>query len=535
MSRTRLAVLACLVAWLLALAAPVGVAAKTGRFSDDDHSSFQPAIEAMAAAGVMTGCNPPRNDRFCPNATVSRGDMAIFLVRAFKLTATSGVHFTDVARGTAKARAIDKVVTAGIATACARHRFCPTARVSRGRLASYLAKALKLPAATGGRFTDVHAATAFSTSINRLAAAGAAIGCGNHHFCPTRAVTRGETAGFLQRALSVTRVTAQQPAPGNPSGAATVPAGAGAADASSPDHVVGNGTPLSCTSQAVVAAVAKGGVITFNCGPKPVTIKMSATARVFNDKPDLVIDGGGLVTLDGQGARRILYMNTCDQSLVWTTSHCQNQSNPTLTVQNLAFVNGRSAGHETMDGGGAIFVRGGRFRAVNSGFYGNRCASTGPDIGGASLQVFSQYNGLPVYLVNDTFGGSGARANNCSNGGAISSIGVSWTILNSVFTGNHAIGSGANPAASGTPGGGNGGAIYNDGNEMTLHVEGTRIEGNTSNHEGGSGIFFVSNNRTGFVEIVNSVMQHNTGDGFKTYPGIFFLGDTITFPGSTVQ
>ena len=149
-----------------------------------------------------------------------------------------------------------------------------------------------------------------------------------------------------------------------------------------------------------------------------------------------------------------------------------------------------------MDGGGAIFVRGGRFRAVNTGFYGNRCASTGPDIGGASLQVFSQYNGLPVYLVNDTFGGSGARRNECSNGGAISSIGVSWTILNSLFTGNHAIGSGANPAASGTPGGGNGGAIYNDGNEMTLHVEGTRIDGNTSNHEGGSGIFFVSNDRT---------------------------------------
>ena len=75
---------------------------------------------------------------------------------------------------------------------------------------------------------------------------------------------------------------------------------------------------------------------------------------------------------------------------------------------------------------------------------------------------------------------------------------MSWTILNSVFTGNHAVGSGANPPKNGKPGGGNGGAIYNDGNEMTLHVEGTRIEGNTSNHEGGSGIFFVSNNRTGF-------------------------------------
>jgi hypothetical protein len=284
-----------------------------------------------------------------------------------------------------------------------------------------------------------------------------------------------------------------------------------------------------------VNAVAAGGVITFDCGPDPVTIRMAATARVFNNRPDVVIDGGGLVTLDGQGARRIVYMNTCDPDLVWTTDHCQDQAHPTLTVQNITFVNGRSRGGETMDGGGAIFVRGGRFRVVNAGFYGNRCAATGPDVGGASVQVFSQFDGLPVYVVDSTFGGAGARRNECSNGGGISSIGVSWTILNSVFTGNRAIGTGANPPKDGKPGGGNGGAIYNDGNAMTLHVEGTRIEGNTSNHEGGSAIFFVSNNRTGDVEIVDSVLRTNTGDGFSTHPGIFFLGRSITFTNAIVE
>ena len=62
------------------------------------------------------------------------------------------------------------------------------------------------------------------------------------------------------------------------------------------------------------------------------------------------------------------------------------------------------------------------------------------------------------------------------------SIGVSWTILNSVFTGNRAIGTGANPPKDGKPGGGNGGAIYNDGNEMTLRVEGrgSRATGRTT-------------------------------------------------------
>ena len=188
-----------------------------------------------------------------------------------------------------------------------------------------------------------------------------------------------------------------------------------------------------------------------------------------------------------------------------------------------------------MDGGGAIFVRGGRFKVVNRIFVGNRCAPTGPDVGGAAIQVFSQYEGLPVYVVSSTFGGPGASGNACSNGGAISSIGVSWTILNSLFQDNRAIGTGANPPKAGTPGGGNGGAIYNDGNTMTLRVAGTRIVGNHSNGEGGSAIFFVSNDRSGEVEIEGSVLRDNTGDGFSTYPGIYFLGRSITFTDSVVE
>jgi hypothetical protein len=324
-------------------------------------------------------------------------------------------------------------------------------------------------------------------------------------------------------------------AAGNPKGSAPVPPEARAVDTSHPDQLVGNGTAASCTSRRVMKAVAHGGIIRFRCGHRPVVIRMQATARVFNDRPDVVLDGRGRVTLDGQGVRRILYMNTCDPDLVWTTPHCQNQDHPTLTVQNLVFRNGRSTGRETMDGGGAIFVRGGRLKVVNSTFVGNRCAATGPDVGGAAVQVFAQFEGLPVDVVSSTFGGPRARRNACSNGGAISSIGVSWTILNSLFQGNRAIGRGANPPKPGTPGGGNGGAIYNDGNSMTLRVAGTRIVGNHSNGEGGSAIFFVSNDRSGDVEVEDSVLRDNTGDGFSTYPGIFFLGRRITFTDSVVE
>lgn len=317
---------------------------------------------------------------------------------------------------------------------------------------------------------------------------------------------------------------------GNPNGNAPVPVEVRAVDTSSPDHVIGDGTPASCTSAAVVAAVAQGGIITFDCGPDPVTILMNATAKVVNNTgPDIVIDGGGKVTLSGRGQRRILYMNTCDAAQVWTTSHCQDQDHPRLVVQNLTFVNGNASG-ETMEGGGggAVFVRGGRFRIVNSRFTNNRCDNTGPDVGGAAVRVLSQYQGLPVYVVRSTFGGAEGYGNVCSNGGALSSIGVSWVVLNSVMSHNLAIGNGANPQRPGTPGGGSGGAIYNDGNEMSLRVAGSVIQDNHAN-EGGGAIFFVSNNGTGTLRIEDSELRRNPNDGFQTagYPGIFFLGSGV--------
>ncbi len=521
-------VLAVVVA-LLAIVPPATVVA-AGMFTDDDGSPYVSAIENVAAAGVMPGCT---STHFCPDTLATKAPMAVYLSRALKLTATVALPFDDVPAD--KATEIAKVVAAGIMTGCSATKFCPAANITRGRMAQMIVTALHLTATGAGLYSDVPASHPYATAIERLRTAGLAVTCASGRFCPDAKLTRAETAAFLAKVMARPTVTAPPPTPGNPGGTAAVPPEGHVVDTSHPDHVVGTGTPASCTGTAVAAAVAQGGIITFDCGPKPVSIPMTVTAKVFNDKPDVVLDGGGLITLDGQRARRILYQNTCDQAQVWTTSHCQDQEHPVLTVQDIVFANGRSTGTGTMDGGGAIFVRGGRLRVIESQFYGHRCASSGPDVGGAAIQVFSQSHGLPVLVVKSTFGGSGERGNQCSNGGAISSIGVSWTILNSRFTGNHAIGTGANPAKPGTPGGGNGGAIYNDGNTMLLHIEGTTIFGNTSHHEGGSGIFFVSNDRSGSVEIKDSDLHDNTGDGFKTYPGIFFLGDTITFPGSTVS
>jgi len=209
-------------------------------------------------------------------------------------------------------------------------------------------------------------------------------------------------------------------------------------------------------------------------------------------------------------------MNTCDPNQVWTTPQCQNQPFPELTVQNLTFVNANSKSETQYDGGGAIWVRGGRFKIVNSRFFNNVCADVGPDVGGGAVRVFSQYNTQPVYVVNSTFGGAPGLGNVCSNAGALSSIGVSWTIINSLFTDNDTTGWGAS--------GGNGGAIALDGNTFTLRVEGSRFERNRA-RAGGGAIFYVSNNRTGELYIQDSYIVNNPSDEFETsaYPGFFII------------
>ena len=203
------------------------------------------------------------------------------------------------------------------------------------------------------------------------------------------------------------------PTAGNPDGTYPVPPEAQAEDVTNPDHVIGSGTPESCTAEAFIAAVAQGGTIVFDGGPDPLTITLTEPAKVFNDQnPDVVIDGGGVVTLSGGGTTRILYMNTCDPDQHWTTSHCQDRDYPRLTVQNLTFSGGNSTNQTEYDGGAAICV-------------------------------LRQYHGLPVYIVGCMFGGAEGYGNYGSNGGAISSNGVSWTILNSFFSHNCAIGNGA--------------------------------------------------------------------------------------------
>ncbi len=536
MGSQKLITVALVAFVLVAGLAPLSAAGQEiepgGSFIDDDGNVHEGYIEAIAAVGITTGCS---TDRYCPGDFVSRGQMATFIARAKDLTPVADGPFSDV--GGVHAPNINAIAQAGITAGCETGLYCPNDFVTRAQMATFLARAENLAPVADGPFSDVGGVHA--PNINAIAQAGITAGCETGLYCPNDFVTRAQMATFLGRALGLEPIDVPPrplPVPGNPDGNAPIPAGAGEMDTSNPDRVIGTGTPGSCTSQAVVDTIALGGIITFDCGPDPVTIGMTDTALIYNDTgPEIVVDGGGLVTLDGLDQRRILYMNTCDPALVWTTTRCDIQEFPRLTVQNLTFINGNSGSDQA--GGGAIHVQGGQFQAVNSRFFSNVCATTGPDVGGAGVRLILMYPGASSYIINSTFGGSPDLGNQCSNGAAVSTLHASVAILNSYFSYNTATGWGANPAASGTPGGGNGGTLYADGLTMVMRLAGTLIENGTA-PEGGAGVFFVSNNLTGNLIIEDSTIRTSPSGGFWTNPylSIFYLGSgPIQVTNSTVQ
>ncbi|MDJ0925139.1 MAG: M64 family metallopeptidase [Acidimicrobiia bacterium] len=118
----------------------------TTNFVDTTTSAFKDDITRLARAGITRGCNPPANDRYCPLNTVTRGQMAAFLVRALGYTASSGDLFNDD-NGTTFEDDINRLGTAGVTRGCnppINDRYCPDNTVTRGQMAAFLRRALNL-------------------------------------------------------------------------------------------------------------------------------------------------------------------------------------------------------------------------------------------------------------------------------------------------------------------------------------------------------------------------------------------------------
>lgn len=203
-------ILAALTVPLFAMAA-IPVFAQTlppgGTFIDDNGSVHEGDIEAIAAAGVTRGCNPPTNDQFCPDDSVTRGEMAAFIVRARSLPAT-GDDFFDDDEGSAFEDDINRMAAAGITNGCdeAAGLYCPTGLVSRGEMAAFLVRSFGYVAGLGSDLFGDDDTSVFEDDIDRLGTADITRGCNpptNDAFCPQDPVSRGEMASFLARALGL--------------------------------------------------------------------------------------------------------------------------------------------------------------------------------------------------------------------------------------------------------------------------------------------------------------------------------------------
>ncbi len=221
--------------------------------------------------------------------------------------------------------------------------------------------------------------------------------------------------------------------------------------------VVGTGTAASCTYSALNTAVTAGGAITFNCGASPVTIAVTSAITVSKAT---VVDGAGLITLDGGGTNQIFL----------------GASNNSLSVRNLTFINGKAPSATDATGiGGAVS---GNWRSqvevIGCTFNNNTAAR-----GGGAVGVWT---GSSLTIVSSRFTG-----NVSWYGGAVYSLLSPLTVINSEFTNNSTVlqtgyGDGG---AIGTDGASENSAATSGATGGTIQICGTQIRSNQGNGNGG--------------------------------------------------
>lgn len=248
--------------------------------------------------------------------------------------------------------------------------------------------------------------------------------------------------------------------------------------------VVGDGTPGSCVEAALTAVLSSSGSVTFNCGPNPHTITLTAAQTI---SAATTIDGGGLITLSGGDNTRLFNV----------------QNGAAFTVRGLGLVNGRT----TADGGAIYAERLSVLTIENSQFSGN----VGYNGGAIATNGWGANDaGVVVTISGSTFSNNTATApaipGGGNGGGAVYlSGGSAATVSDSVFSGNQAGNGGAihllhsnllaagvtfsDNAANNTAGGGGGGAIYMDGTKGLsgeVRILACTFSQNTTNQLGGA-------------------------------------------------
>jgi hypothetical protein len=259
----------------------------------------------------------------------------------------------------------------------------------------------------------------------------------------------------------------------------------------------------ACNQAGIQQALDQGGQIAFDCGLDPVTIPIDSQLNL-STQGNTLLDGGGLVTLDGQGKTRILFKGWHDPAKIPSI---------TVTLQNIRLINGKApSGADTGEiSGGALQVGhpGTRLHVIDSTFENNTTTDiNATDNQGGAIFV---HNAFETVVVGSVF-----RDNTAGNGGAIGAIASGMLLVNSRFENNHA----ADPTAGGIVRG-YGGALHLDGvtnsynpdSNKTFHVCGSWFEDNTAVRGGGATSSVVSDGFGTLASFDRSTFIHNQVSG----------------------
>jgi hypothetical protein len=425
------------------------------------------------------------------DTTVTNGTTYYYVVTAVNATGESGnsnqAAATATAAPTAPAAPLNLTATGG------------NQQISLAWTASTGANSynVKRSAGNGGPYTTV-------TSPSGTSYTDTTVTNGTTYYYVVTAVNATGESGNSNQASATPSATPPVP-PTNPGASCATPISA--VNTAGNMNVVGDGTPASCTESAFEAAVAAGGIVTFQCGPSPYKLVLSSTKSITKDT---VIDGGNLVTLDGGGQVRQLLLN----------NNNFDSTTPTLTLQNITFANGHgtdNAGTGAPTGGGAVYRYGGTLNVIHSQFINNIGPASGQDSAGGAI--------YSVGVGTTTVVGSTFQGNQASDGGALGNLGASVDLVNDTIQGNQATGTGGNPGN-----GGNGGGVYMDGAHIVITMCGTHIDSNQGNAYGG-GLFFVDDALAGTAAIDQSTFD---GNATAFAGGLYLQGVTGTLTNSSV-
>jgi hypothetical protein len=209
-ARARQLSLVLLTAWVaVAVMLPARLSAQT--FSDVPvtHWAYD-YIETLAASGITGGCG---NGKYCPDDSVSRAQMAVFLERGirgsdFKPPPATGNVFLDVNSDSFGAAYIEQLYLDGITGGCGSNNYCPEMNVTRAQMAVFLLRSKYGPAyipplSDTPPFADVDLSHWATGWIQQLTSEQITGGCGGGAFCPEQSVTRAQMAVFLVRTFGL--------------------------------------------------------------------------------------------------------------------------------------------------------------------------------------------------------------------------------------------------------------------------------------------------------------------------------------------